>query len=138
MASIVYNSAVDDTVKGNIDFNTDTFKAMLVTSSYSPDKDAHTVRANVTNEIVGTGYTTGGVTVSSTVTKNTDTDRVDIEFSNPSWTNSTLVARGCVIYKSTGTASADPLVAFVDFINDVTTTNGTFQVNFTSPLRFQN
>lgn len=138
MASIVYNSAVDNTVRGNINFNSDTFKAMLVTSSYVPNKDTHTVRSNVTNEVVGNGYTTGGVIVTTTITENTDIDRVDITFSNPNWTNSTLLARGCVIYKSTGSAFVDPLVAYIDFINDVTTTNGTFQVNFTSPLRFQN
>ena len=35
MASIIYNSALDDAVKGNIDFDTDSFKVMLVTSSYA-------------------------------------------------------------------------------------------------------
>jgi hypothetical protein len=41
MASLIYNSAIDEMARGDIDFDTDTFKALLVTSAYVPDKDAH-------------------------------------------------------------------------------------------------
>jgi len=34
MASLVYNSCIRDAVVGNIDFDTDTLKAMPVTSTY--------------------------------------------------------------------------------------------------------
>lgn len=138
MASIIYNSALDDAVKGNIDFDSDSFKVILVTSSYSPDKDAHTKRSDVTNEAVGVGYTTGGESTSVTVTKDTANDRIDIDFSDVSWANATLTAAGAVIYKTTGTASTDNLVAYLDFAGDVTSTNGTFTVDITSPLRLQN
>jgi len=138
MASIIYNSALDDAVKGNIDFDTDTFKIILVTSSYVADKDAHTKRSDVTNEAVGFGYTTGGETTTVTVTKDTANDRIDIDFSDVAWPNTTLTAAGAVIYKSTGTAATDNLVAYLDFAGDVTSTNGTFTVDITSPLRLQN
>lgn len=138
MASIIYNSALDDAVKGNIDFDTDTFKIILVTSSYVADKDAHTKRSDVTNEASGTGYTTGGETTTVTVTKDTANDRIDINFSDVLWANATLTAAGAVIYKSTGTAATDNLVAYLDFAGDVTSTNGTFTVDITSPLRLQN
>lgn len=139
MASLVYNSCLDDLAKGNIDFDTDTFKAMLVTSTYSPNKDTHVKRSDVTNEASGTGYTAGGATVTATVTKDTANDRVDISFSNPSWSSSTITARALVIYKSRGGASsADELVAYVDNGSDASSTNGTFTFNITSPLRFQN
>lgn len=68
MASLIYNSAIDDMAKGAIDFDTDTFKVLLVTSSYSPNKDTHTKRSDVTNEVSGTGYTAGGATSACTVT----------------------------------------------------------------------
>lgn len=138
MASIIYNSALDDAVKGNIDFDTDTFKIILVTSSYVADKDAHTKRSDVTNEASGTGYTTGGETTTVTVTKDTANDRIDIDFSDVAWPNATLTAAGAVIYKSTGTAATDNLVAYLDFAGDVSSTNGTFTVDITSPLRLQN
>lgn len=138
MASIIYNSALEDAVIGNIDFNTDSFKIILVTSSYAADKDAHTKRSDVTNEVTGIGYTTGGVSSAVTVTKDTANDRVDIDFADVSWANATITAAGAVIYKTTGTAAADNLVAFMDFGSDITSTNGTFTVDVTSPLRIQN
>jgi hypothetical protein len=138
MASLVYNSALDETVKGGIDFDTDTFKIMLVTSSYTPNKDTHTVRTDVTNEVSGTGYTAGGATTSVTVTKDTANDRIDISFGNVSFSNATITAAAGVIYKSTGTAASDLLVAYLDFGGNVSSTSGTFQVTVTSPLRLQN
>jgi hypothetical protein len=128
MASLIYNSAIDDMARNNIDFDTNTFKAMLVTSSYTPDKDTHDKRDDVTNEATGTGYTAGGVTTACTVTKDTANDRVTLQFAAVSWATSTITARALVIYKSTGTASTDNLVAYNDFGSDVSSTSGTFSV----------
>jgi hypothetical protein len=129
MASLVYNSAVDDMARGLIDFDSDTFKAMLVTSTYSPNKDTHDKRDDVTNEVTGTGYTAGGTTCAVTVTKDTANDKVTITLGSVSWSSSTITARGCVYYKSRGGASsADEIVAYNDFGGDVSTTGGTFSV----------
>ena len=129
MASLIYNSAVDDMARGAIDFDTDTFKVLLVTSSYTPNKDTHDRRDDVTNEVTGTGYTAGGVTSACTVTKDTANDKVTLQFASVSWASSTITARGAVIYKSRGGASsADELVAYNDFGADVSTTAGTFTV----------
>jgi hypothetical protein len=139
MASLIYNSCLDDMARGAIDFDSDTFKCMLVTSAYTPDKDSHTKRSSVTNEVSGTGYTAGGAVVAATVTKDTGNDRLDIAFANPSWAGASITARGGVIYKSRGGASsADELVAYLDFGSDATATNGTFAVTISSPLRLQN
>lgn len=140
MASLIFNSAVRDIATGALDFDTDTYKAMLVTSGYSPNKDTHDKRDDVTNEVSGTGYTAGGTSVTATVGSiDTTNDRVDVTFSNPSWATATITARALVIYKSRGGASsADELVAYVDFGGDVSSTGGTFSVTFSSPLRFQN
>jgi hypothetical protein len=128
MASLIYNSAIDDIVRGAIDADTDTFKALLVTSSYTPNKDTHDKRDDVTNEVTGTGYTAGGVTTACTVTKDTANDKVTLQFAAVSWATSTITARALVIYKSTGTASTDNLVAYNDFGSDVSSTAGTFSV----------
>lgn len=129
MASLIYNSALDDLAKGAIDFDTDTFKVMLVTSSYSPNKDTHDKRDDVTNEATGTGYSAGGATSTVTVTKDTGNDKVTIQFGAVSWSSSTITARGAVIYKSRGGASsADELVAYNDFGADVSSTGGTFSI----------
>jgi hypothetical protein len=129
MASLIYNSAIDDIVRGAIDADTDTFKAFLVTSSYTPNKDTDLKRSAVTNEVTGTGYTAGGVTTACTVTKDTANDRVTLQFAAVSWATSTITARALVIYKSRGGASsADELVAYNDFGSDVSSTAGTFSV----------
>jgi hypothetical protein len=129
MASLIYNSAIDDMARGAIDFDTDTFKALLVTSTYSPNKDTHDKRDDVTNEATGTGYTAGGVTTACTVTKDTANDKVTLSFAAVSWATSTITARALVIYKSTGgAASTDALVAYNDFGSDVSSSGGTFSV----------
>lgn len=129
MASLIYNSAIDDMARGAIDFDTDTFKAMLVTSSYTPNKDTDLKRSAVTNEATGTGYTAGGVTCACTVTKDTTNDKVTLQFAAVSWATSTITARGLVYYKSRGGASsADELVAYNDFGSNVSSVGGTFSV----------
>lgn len=138
MASLIYNSCLDDTVRGSIDFDTDTFKMMLVSSTYTAAK-THAKRSDITNEVSGTGYTAGGNAAAVTVTKDNTNNREDISFTITSWTTATITARAGVIYKSRGgLSSADELVGYVDFGSDVTSTAGTFAVTISSPLRFQN
>lgn len=130
MASLIYNSAVRDEATGAIDYDTDSFKAMLVTSTYTPNKDTHAKRSDVTNEVTGTGYTAGGVAITATVAAvDTANDRVVITFASVNWPTSTITARGMVVYKSRGGASsADELVFYDDFGADVSSTAGTFTV----------
>jgi hypothetical protein len=138
MASLIYNSAIDDMARGAIDFDTDTFKAMLVTSTYTPNKDTDLKRSAVTNEVTGTGYTAGGVTCACTVTKDTANDKVTLQFASVSWAASTITARALVYYKSRGGASsADELVAYDDFGSDVSSSGGTFTVT-ASTITLQN
>lgn len=139
MASLTYDSYFDDLNRGNIVPSADTFKTMLVTSSYVPNKGTHTKRSDVTNEVTGTGYTAGGATTAASVSVDTTNHRSDVTFTGPSWASSTITARAGVIYKSRGGASsADNLVAYVDFGSDIASSGATFQVTYTSPLRIQN
>lgn len=138
MASLIYNSCIDDMARGAIDFDTDSFKVMLVTSTYTPNKDTHDKRDDVTNEVSGTGYTAGGVASVCTVTKDTANDKVTLSFAAVSWATATITARGAVYYKSRGGASsADELVAYVDFAGDVSSTGATFSLG-SSTITLQN
>lgn len=139
MASLIYNSALRDEATGAIDFDTDTFKVMLTTSAYTENKDTHTKRSDITNEVSGTGYTAGGNTVTVTVAAvDTANDRVDITLGGTTWPTSTITARKAVYYKSRGgAATADEIIAVVDFGADVSTTAGTFTLT-ASTLRKQN
>jgi len=143
MASFVYNRALELWARGSIDFDTDTFKVMLVTSAYpaagdATAKDADDFRNDVTNEVTGTGYTAGGNTVTVGVTLDTANDRVDISLGGTTWPSSTITARKAVYYKSRGgAATADELVAVNDFGSDVVSSSGTFTLN-ASTLRVSN
>lgn len=138
MASLAFNKGISAALTGLIDFDTDTFKAMLVTSAYAPNKDTHQFRSDVTNEVVGTGYTAGGAATSVTVTEDAANDRTDISFANVSWAASTITARAAVIYAVKGSAATDRLVAYVDFGADISSSGTAFVATFSSPLRFQN
>jgi hypothetical protein len=138
MASLIFNRGLELWARGSIDFDTDTVRVLLTTSGYTEDKDAHDFRLDVTNEVVGAGYTAGGNTVTVTVTLDTANDRVDISLGGTTWPTSTITARKAVYYKSRGgAASADELVAVNDFGSDVVSTGGTFTLN-ASTLRIQN
>lgn len=134
MASFLFNSLAADTFAGSIIPGTHTFRMMLTTSSYTPDKD-HNRRDDVTNEVSGTGYTAKGATVTLTVTTDNGNDRTSIAISAASWPTATLTARYGVVYRDRGGASsADELVALLDFGGDVTATGGTFATSETTPF----
>lgn len=139
MPSFIFNSCLRDEKLGDIVFADDTFKAMLVTSAYNPSKTTHSKRSDVTDEVVGVGYAPGGVVVTASVSSSIVTGFTDVTFENPTWVGSTITSRGCVIYKSRGGASsADELVAYVDFGDDIVTNSEPFIVTFSTPLRYQN
>lgn len=130
MASLIFNSFWDDLGKGNINPDTDTIKCLLVTSSYAENKDTHVKRSDITNEVTGTGYTTGGPTISVTVTKDTATDKIEYVFAATTLTNTSISnIRKAVYYKSRGGASsADELIAVADYGADTTTSAQDFQI----------
>lgn len=103
----------------------DTFKIALYTSSAT--LDASTTAYTTSNEVVGTGYTAGGNTLSVSVVPTSTGTTAYLSFSNTSWTTATITARGALIYNST---QGDKAVAVLDFGSDKTSTAGTFQINF--------
>ena len=116
MASIVYSSFPLDVFNGNCN-STHTYKAMLASSGYTEDRNAHTKRSNVTNEVTGIGYTAGGttVTLSATLDLASTPPKLTVTTSAAVWPVSTITARKLVIYRSRGGASSvDELVCCVD------------------------
>ena len=112
-----------------VNMNTDSFKVMLVTSAWTPDQDTMQYKSAVTNESSGAGYTAGGATLSSqALTYDAATNTMKFDASDVSWNNSTVQARYAVIYDATpGSDATRPLVAYTDYGENVTTTNGPFQ-----------
>lgn len=114
-----------------VDWDTDTIKVTLHTATYAPDKDAHDFFNDITNEITGTGYTAGGITLSGkSVVVNAATDTVRFLAANISWTTATFTARYAVVRKDTGTATTSPVICYFDFGSDQSVSNGTFAINW--------
>ena len=113
---------------GEMDFSSDTsqtFKIALYTSS--ADLSASTTTYSTTNEISGTGYTAGGNTLTIASNSTTSGTTAFVDFSDTSWTSSSITARGALIYKSGGT---NPSIAVLDFGEDKSSVSGTFTVTF--------
>ena len=119
MANLIYTNFWKHLGEGNIDLEGDTIKCALVTSSYSPNQDTHEYFDDVTNEVSGTGYTAGGGTLTSVaVTADATNNRAKVDAADEEWSNATITFRAAVVYKSTGTASTSPLIAYYDFTDD--------------------
>ena len=80
----------------------------------------------------GTGYTAGGATLGSpTLTYTAGTNVLKLSGDNVSWAASTITARYAIIYDSSpGTAGTNPLLCYVDFGGNVTSTAGTFTITW--------
>jgi hypothetical protein len=138
VASCIYSSFLRDLAIGAVDADTDSFKAMLVTSGYTENKSGHSRRSSITNEVSGTGYTAGGTTCAVTVSAlDTTNHRFTVTLGAVSWASSTITARKLIIYKTTGTAANDNLVACIDFGADASSTANTLSVA-TSTITIQN
>jgi hypothetical protein len=106
------------------DLNTDTIKIALFTSSAS--LGAGTTAYSTSNEISGTGYTAGGVTLGSATIATTGTTAY-VDFADPSWTSATFTANGAVIYND---SVSDKAIAVLAFGGDFTVAGGTFKIVF--------
>lgn len=109
---------------GDHDFDTDTFKIALYTSSAT--LDASTTAYSATNEVSGTGYTAGGNTLTAVAPTSSGTTAY-VDFSDTTWSSSTITARGALIYNS---SKSNKAVAVIDFGSDKSSTAGDFTVQF--------
>ena len=91
------------------DFTSDTFKIALYSSSAS--LDAATTAYSTSNEISGTGYSAGGVTL-SVVAPSIDGTMGLVDFGNPSWSNATFSTSGALIYNSSKSNKAVAVYSF--------------------------
>ena len=128
-----YGKAFLAILNKEVDWEADTIKVQLHTSSYTPDQDAHDYADDLTNEVAnGNGYTTGGATLGSkTIGYTGATNVVKLDAADTSWAAATITARYAVIVDTTpGSAATNPLLGYVDFGADVTSTAGTFQITW--------
>jgi hypothetical protein len=109
---------------GNINGSSDTFKIILVNSSFVFNQATHHCYADVlSSELAnGSGYTTGGITLGGLVSSVDNVSNFGrLTWSDVQWNaTGTLVSSGAIIYDdSTSTGSGhlytDAIVAYIDF-----------------------
>lgn len=108
-------------------------KVLMVTDSEAPNFDTHDFRNDITAEVTGTGYTAGGVVITSTeVTLSGGVLTYDA--ADASWSSSTIAnAMGAVGYFARGGASsADELVFLSDFVTAASSSSGTFTIQWSA------
>lgn len=107
----------EELFKGIQDLSTDTLYIALYTAlaDIGPDTTAYTTN----EEIVGTGYTAGGIQLTG-VTINSFDGTVYINFDNAVWNPASFTARGALIYNVT---KANRSIAVLDFGSDKTCSN---------------
>ncbi len=96
------------------DLLTDTLKLALYTGAATLDQT--TTAYTTTGEVVGTGYTAGGNTVTG-VTIGTDGFTAYASFADPTWPASSFTARYALLYNASKSGKA---IAVLDFGADKT------------------
>jgi len=107
---------------GEHDLDTDVIKIALYTSAAT--LGASTTVYTTSDEVVGTGYTAGGNTLTGASVSLSGTTAF-VDFSDTTWSTATITARGALIYNS---SKSNKAVAVLDFGGDKTSTNGDFTV----------
>lgn len=133
MASKLYGQFLGQALNKEVDWDTDTIKVALLSNAYTPDQDAHNYFDDVsTNEVTGTGYTQGGITLTNkTNTYNSGTNTVVLDADDVTWSSSTITARYAVVYNaSPATNATRPLIGYVDFGSDQSSSNGNFTITW--------
>jgi hypothetical protein len=135
MPSKLYGNFLKQALNKEIDWDSDTIKVALLSSSYTPNQDTHDYFDDVSaNEVTGTGYTTGGITLSSKTSTYDGTNNVIVlDAADVTWSSSTITARYAVVYDDSGAnAASKALIGYVDFGSDQSSTNGNFTITWDS------
>jgi len=115
-------------LNGEMDFSSDTsqsFKIALYTSS--ADLSAATTAYSTTNEVSGTGYDAGGKALTIAANPALSGTTAFLDFSDVTWSSSSITARGALIYKS---ATGNPAIAVIDFGENKQSSSGDFVISF--------
>lgn len=112
---------------GDVSFYNDSFKIILMNTTFTFNKDTHATLSDVSSDELSTGYgytqQNKACTV-STITEDDTNDRCRVEFDDVSWTasgGSIGPSGAAIIYDDT--TSDDTVVGCIDFGTDETATD---------------
>jgi hypothetical protein len=133
-----YGNGLRHALLGDLKFGTDTFKLMLTSDLYIPNRDTHEFRSSVTNEVAPSGtYAAGGVTVAGVAASyDAASDQARVVWNDTVIANCTITCRTSVLYKSTGNASTDILVAYATESINIAAVNGSLTLDQSVPCLY--
>lgn len=106
-----------------------TYKAALYTSAAT--LGAATTAYTASNEVSGTGYTAGGITLTGRIVTTNGTS-VDLDFTDPVWATATITgARGLLIYNDS--VAGKNAICVIDFGADKNSSGAAFTVDLVPP-----
>jgi hypothetical protein len=110
----------------------ETHKVMLDSDTDTPNFDTHDFRNDVATEVTGTNWAAGGVTLTGTeltVAAGILTfDAADVSVASTTITN----AMAAIFYTNVGSSATDQLILLSDFVTNVSTSNGTFGIQWSA------
>ena len=128
-------------LKGNHDFDNDTFRVALIKENPSGTFDATTVAYSElgSDQASGTGYTgtfdtvsTGAQAAIATGYPQMDGTTAVMDFDDAVFTSVTVQADGCILYNPNADSAANVIAVF-DFGGTVSATAGDFTIQFPAP-----
>jgi len=141
IATALSNAFKLELLKGNHDFDNDTFRVALIKENPSGTFDATTVAyTNLgSDQASGTGYTstfdtisTGAQAAIASGYPQMDGTTAVMDFDDAVFTNVTVQADGCILYNPNADSSANVIAVF-DFGGTVSATAGDFTIQFPAP-----
>lgn len=108
MANALYGKGKEKLLTAAINLSSDTIKAAIVSSAYTPDLSTHEFHSDISASVLNTPGTLGTKTITLGVF-----DAADITYTA---VTSGSTAKAIVIYKDTGLSGTSPLLAYIDTI----------------------
>jgi len=116
-------------LEGIHDFSTHVFRVALYAADAPLDMD-DTLAYITDGEISGPGYSPGGRVLTNVQVLGPTARAAYVTWDDPIWDNSTLLARGALIYNETAQQRA---VCVLDFITDKASNLGPFRIKLPPP-----
>lgn len=129
MANTIYTSFKTNLMKKLLDLVNDSFKIALFSALTITTSDTTYGGLTGATESSGTGYSAGGLALSTLSVSASTTTAVWVSGVNPSWTSSTFSAAYAVIYDTT---VSNDLVGVIDFGGTQSVSSGTFTITWSA------
>lgn len=121
-----------DTTQLALDLDLETHKIAMFTNTITPNfstDTAYGVAPYNANEVSGTGYTSGGIVVTSTTVTESPTGTIMFDAADTSWTTSTITNARCGLIYADALAGNNA-ICLINFGADYSTVAGTFTVQY--------